>query len=164
MARGRAGSRAVAKSAKPRPRAPANRLLIILTVIAAVPFLLPTLLILLCGLLPTLAAAFAERRPSRYAWICVGGLNFAGLAPWLFDLWFDHHTWDFAVQELTGVVMLLVAYGASAVGWALYLVTPPLVGTVLAMTSQKRSMALSSEQRKIVDQWGDAVTTPDELL
>jgi hypothetical protein len=163
-ARAAAGRRPAAKPVKRRSRAPANRLLIILTVIALVPFSLPTLLVLVCGMLPTLVAAIAERSGQRYAWICVGGLNFAGLAPWLFDLWFGHHTWEFAVQLLGGISMLLTAYGASAVGWGLYLATPPVVTTVMSMTSRNRSEKLTAQQRKIVDQWGDGVVTPDELL
>jgi hypothetical protein len=160
MAKARSKSRA--KGAPPkRTAAPANRLLIVLTVLALVPFSLPTLIILFCGMLPTIMAVFGERRGGRYAWICVGGLNFSGLTPWLFDLWFGHHTLSFAFDQLTNITMLLTAYGAAVGGWMLYLGTPPIVGLVMSITSRNRAVSLISEQRKIVDLWGDTVVSRD---
>lgn len=137
---------------------PANSLLIMLTLIALVPFSLPTLLVLFCAMLPTLGAALAERGSPRYAWICVGGMNFSGLAPWLFDLWFGHHTIDYAIHQLTGVSMLLISYGAAGVGWLIYLAVPPVVSTFTSMTSQRRSVVLEAEQKKLVEIWGDSIT------
>ncbi len=135
----------------------ANRLLILLTMIAFIPFSLPTLLVMFCGLLPTLVAALLERGDNRYAWICVGGLNFSGLAPWLFTLWFGHHELSYAIQEITGLTMLLTSFGAAALGWLLYLAMPPVVTTVLSATSQRRAIVLAAQQRKLVEQWGEEV-------
>ncbi|HIJ62956.1 MAG TPA: acyl-CoA synthetase [Rhodospirillaceae bacterium] len=134
-----------------------NRMVISLALIALVPFSLPTLLVLFVGMLPTLVAALAERGANRYAWICVGGLNFAGLASWLLALWFGHHEFSYALQEITDINMLMAAYGASAFGWALYLVMPPVVGTFMAANSQRRAGSLASQQRKLVELWGEEV-------
>ncbi len=135
----------------------ANRLLILLTVIALIPFSLPTLIVMFIGLLPALVAALLERGDNRYAWICVGGLNFSGLAPWLFKLWFGHHELSYAIQEITDLSMLLTSFGAAAGGWLLYMGMPPVVTTVLAATSQRRAIVLAAQQRKLVEQWGDEV-------
>ena len=142
-----------------------NRVLIMLTLIALVPFSLPTLLVLFVGMLPTLVAALGERGANRYAWICVGGLNFAGLASWLLTLWFGHHDFSYAFHVITDINMLLAAYGASTVGWVLYLSMPPLVTTFMAATSQRRASVLLAQQRKLVDLWGDDVAAGhvDEL-
>ena len=134
-----------------------NRLVLSLALIALVPFSLPTLLVMFVGMLPTLVATLAERGANRYAWICVGGLNFAGLASWLLALWFGHHEFSYALQEITDINMLMAAYGASAFGWALYLVMPPVVGTFMAANSQRRAMSLASQQRKLVELWGQEV-------
>lgn len=138
-------------------RGGANRLVVMLTLIALVPFSLPTLLVLFVGMLPTLVATLAERGANRYAWICVGGLNFAGLASWLLALWFGHHEFSYALLQITDVNMLMAAYGASAFGWALYLAMPPVVGTIMAANSQRRAMVLASQQRKLVELWGEDV-------
>jgi hypothetical protein len=134
-----------------------NKLVIGLALLALVPFSLPTLLLLFVGMLPTLAAAFAERGTARQAWVSVGGLNFAGLSNWLLNLWFSHHTLSYAVSQLRTITPLLVAYAASALGWALYLAMPPLVNSVTKVTSQRRVITLAAQQRKLVETWGDEV-------
>ncbi len=137
---------------------PVNRIAFLLALMAMVPFSLPTLMVMVVALLPTLGAALAERGQSRYAWICVGGLNYAGLSPWLFDLWFGHHTIDYALHEITGVSMLLAAYGAAGAGWLIYLAVPPVVSAITGMTSQRQSVTLQAQQKKLVEQWGDGIT------
>jgi len=83
----KAPAKSAAKAKKTgRSGGPANGMLVLLTCAALVPFSLPTILLLFVGLLPSLVAVVAERGRNRYAWMCVGGLNFAGLAPWLFML------------------------------------------------------------------------------
>ncbi|MDR3437940.1 acyl-CoA synthetase [Telmatospirillum sp.] len=141
-----------------------NRILVFLTLVALVPFSLPTLLVMFVGLLPAIVAAFVERGSNRYAWICIGGLNFAGLSPWLLSLWFGHHTLDFAFEQVTSVKMLLVAYGAAAVGSALYMGLPPVVNAFMMATSQHRAVGLQADLRKLEEKWGEAVKTPDERL
>jgi hypothetical protein len=154
--------------AKPKPKAakgkaapasgkPVNRVFIFIVLMAVVPFSLPTIMVLLLGMLPTVGAAIAERGDSRYAWICVGGLNFAGLAPWLLGLWFGHHTIEYALDLLRNVGMYLSAYGAAGAAWLLYMAMPPVVGTFAAMTSQHRASALVANQKRLVEQWGEGI-------
>lgn len=138
---------------------PTNRIVLMLALLALVPFSLPTLLMIFVGMLPTIAAAFAERGSARQAWVSVGGLNFAGLSNWLINLWFGHHTLTYAVAQLRTVTPLLVAYAASALGWALYLAMPPLVNAVTSVTSKRRVIVLAAQQRKLIEQWGDGVIT-----
>jgi len=148
------------KGGKAAPKANAkggNKLLILITAMALVPFSLPTLMVLFCAMLPTLGAALAERSGSRYAWVCVGGMNFSGVAPWLFDLWFGHHTIDYAIHQITGISMLLISYGAAGFGWMIYLAVPPVVATITTMTSQRRSVVLISDQKKLVELWGEGI-------
>ncbi|HXP96102.1 MAG TPA: acyl-CoA synthetase [Telmatospirillum sp.] len=151
------------KTPAPGRKGGSNRLVIFLALMALVPFSLPTILVMFVGLLPTIAAAVVERGTNRYAWICVGGLNFAGLAPWLFSLWFGHHTLEFALGQVTNVTMLFVAYGAAGVGSALYLALPPVVAAIMSATSVQRATGLRSTQRKLIDSWGESVSKSDEF-
>lgn len=138
---------------------PTDQIVLMLALLALVPFSLPTLLMIFVGMLPTIAAAFAERGSARQAWVSVGGMNFAGLSNWLINLWFGHHTLTYAVAQLRTVTPLLVAYAASALGWALYLAMPPLVNAVTSVTSKRRVIVLAAQQRKLIEQWGDGVIT-----
>jgi len=157
-AKGKGGKGGKAASGGP-VISPTNRMVMILALLALVPFSLPTLLLLFVGMLPTIAAAFLERGSARQAWVSVGGLNFAGISNWLLALWFGHHTLGYAIDEIKTVTPLLVAYIAAALGWALYLAMPPLVNAVTAVTSRRRVITLAAEQRRLVDEWGDEVMT-----
>lgn len=148
------GREATEKKKKAGP----NRFLMLLLCAALVPFSLPTLLLLLVGMLPSLAAVVVEKGAYRYAWVCVGGLNFAALSPWLFKLWFGRHTMAYAIEQIAGISMLLAAYSGAAVGWLLYLGVPPLVRAILSATSHYRLDNLSKLQKNLADQWGEDVS------
>ena len=126
-------------------------------VAALVPFSLPTVTVLAFTMLPTLAAYFSERGNNRYAWLCVGGLNFAGVIPFLFSLWFGVHTLDEALNMLSNASVLLWAYGASTFGWLLYKAMPPMVGSWISFSTDRRVHALKAAQRKLIEEWGDEV-------
>ena len=139
-----------------------NKMLLLFTGIALVPFSLPTLLVLACGMLPTMASAILPRGGAgKNAWMAVGGLNFAGLSPWLLTLWFGHHTLDYATEEVASIYPLLVAWLAAGVGWLLHLAMGPIVASWMVYTSQRRIGELVSGQRKLVEVWGEEVITKD---
>jgi hypothetical protein len=144
--------------AKAGSRKAGNQLLVILTLLALVPFSLPTILLLACGMLPTMAAALSRRG----AWIAVGGLNFAGLSPWLVELWFGHHTLEYAASEIFRIMPLIVAWLAAGVGWLLHLSMSPLVGVYTAVTAKRRIMVLIATQKRLVEEWGNDVITRDQ--
>lgn len=134
-----------------------NKLAIFVTAAALLPTALPTLTLVFFAMLPTIAAALVDRGPHRYAWLCVGGLNFAGVSPYLFELWFGEHTLDQALTQLSDVLALLVIYGAAAFGWMLYMAVPPLVGAFLQIAAQRRVAVLRGQQKKLAEQWGPDV-------
>lgn len=134
-----------------------NKAAIFVAAAMLLPFSLPTLTLLFFAMLPTIAAALVDRGPHRYAWLCVGGLNFAGVSPYLFELWFGDHSFDNALAQLSDVLALLVIYGAAAFGWLLYIAIPPLVGGFLQVAAQRRVTVLRSQQKKLVDLWGPDV-------
>lgn len=133
------------------------RILLVLAALLVVPVSIPSLTLIFFGMLPTMAAALIDRGPHRYAWLSVGGLNFAGVSPYLMDLWFKGHTLERAVGWLTDVVALMVIFGSAAFGWLLFMVMPPVVGTFLQVAAQRRIQVLRSNQRKLVEQWGPDV-------
>lgn len=141
-----------------------QKAILVLAGLAVLPLALPTLILLFFGLLPTMAAAVAERGPQRYAWICVGGLNFAGLSPFLIELWRSGHTIDHALAQVTGVLALLLAYGAAAFGWLLYIAVPPVVGAVVQVAAQRRAQTLRTAQLKLVERWGPDVNSQETGL
>lgn len=119
---------------------------------------LPTVLLLTVVMLPTAVALVVDRSSSRSGWLCVGGLNFAAAAPFLFDLWFDDHSLEHATAIISDVFVIMMVYGAAALGWLLYMTTPQIIGTFMQMTSTRRIANLKAQQKRLVEEWGSEVT------
>ena len=134
-----------------------NKIVVLMILAALVPFSLPTVTLLFFTMLPTLAAWASEKGSNKYAWLCVGGLNFAGVIKFLFDLWFGVHTLDEAFNLLSEASVLLWAYGASGIGWLMYMSLPPMVSSWLSFTTDRRVAALKAAQKRLVEEWGDEV-------
>jgi hypothetical protein len=156
MAASRGGA-ATMTAGKPPPST--ARLFMTVALLAMIPFSLPTMLLMFAGMLPTLVAALADRTTSRYAWICVGGLNFAGLSPAVLTLWFGHHEITYALHLVTSIPVMLMAYLAAAAGWGLYFMMPPVVMTIMAATSKRRAANLHAQLKKLEEEWGKEVQT-----
>lgn len=134
-----------------------TRMIMMLTMISLIPFSIPTMLVLFAGMLPTLVAALTDRSNARYAWICVGGMNFAGLAPALLTLWFGHHEITYAIHQVMDFRVLLLSYMAAGAGWLLYFGAPPVVMTIMLATSKRRAAALVAQMKKLEEEWGQEV-------
>ncbi|MEO5337634.1 MAG: acyl-CoA synthetase [Magnetospirillum sp. WYHS-4] len=118
---------------------------------------LPTVTLMFIGLLPTVVAYVIDRSPQKYATFCVGGMNFCGVFPYVLDLWRGAHTMAGAFKFLTNAFALLLMYGSAAFGWALFAAIPPVVVAVLTVISQRRVSTLRTNQRRIIEEWGEDV-------
>ena len=113
-------------------------------------------------MLPTLMAFLVDRQRPRYAAVCVGGLNLAGVFPHLLPIWFGAHTTQAAEVVLTDVFVLVSMYGAALFGWMLYFAVPPLVGAVLSVMAQRRVALLRLSQKSLIEEWGESVANPKD--
>lgn len=125
---------------------------------------LPTVVLLCFAMLPTAVAYLVERNNYRYGFICVGGFNFAGVAPYLLNMWFERHDITMALDTLSDVFALMLIYGAAGFGWMLYAVTPSLVGSFLSLTSSRRIANLRADQRKLIAEWGPEVMESEDEI
>ena len=134
-----------------------SKTLVVSLLVAVVPFSLPSAIIIGVSMLPTLGAYVNERGPDKYAFLCVGGLNFAAVIPYLFSLWFGVDTIEEATRMLTESALLFWAYAAAMTGWFMYRAMPPLVSGWLRMNSNRRIASLKSAQKRLSEDWGDDV-------
>lgn len=130
----------------------------LLILVALLVISLPTVLLLLFGMLPTIVAWVVDRSQQKYAMFCVCGMNFSGLFPFLTDIWFKTHSTDAAVAILTNVFDLMVIYGAAAFGWMMFIAVPPVVTQFISVMLQRRVTTLRAQQQKIIEEWGEGVS------
>lgn len=128
----------------------------VLVAVGAVLFL-PSMMLLVIGMTPTLAAMLTDRRREKYATLCVGCINFTGVLPFLIELWTQDHTYEHAFRVISSPFTWLVMFGAAAIGWAIYFVAPGIVGMAIAMRADQRVERLRRRQRDLVEEWGPGV-------
>ncbi len=142
----------------PRPgrRAQAGWSFIALLILVVVS--LPTVLLLFFGMLPAIVVYIIDPSKHKASTICVGAMNFAGVFPYLLDLWTGIHSIDTVMGVLNDVFALMVMYSAAGGGWMLFVAVPPVVGILLNWTAQRRIAALRARQKRIIGEWGKDVT------
>ena len=121
---------------------------------------LPSVMVILFALLPTFVAFIVDNTPEKNAVFCVGSLNVCGVLPYLVDLWTGDNSMDGAILILTDVFSLVVMYGAAALGWMIFQSLPPIIATFITVLAQSRIASLRSDQRKLIEEWGDIVIKP----
>ncbi len=121
---------------------------------------LPTVPIVLLGMIPTAVAMVVDRTPGKTAAICVAGLNFAGIAPFVATLWKGTNTLTHSLAILTDVYSWLAMYGAAALGWLLAMALPPMVGSFLRLRAAQRVAALRDVQAGLRAEWGVGPAQP----
>jgi hypothetical protein len=129
-----------------------------LTLVAALFLALPTALLLLIAMVPTVVACIVDLTPGRYACRCVGALNFAGAIPFVLKLWAGSHTVPQAMSIVADPFSLLAMYSAAAVGWMIFHGVPGIVAALKSFNERRAVEMLQARQRALVEEWGRAVT------
>ena len=122
------------------------------------PWILPSIIVIVVGMVPTLIALVVDRSPNKYAAANIAPLNFAGVLPYLVKLWAKSQNLENALNIIVDVFALIVMFGAAGFGWMIYMTVPAFVASIFMVISQQRVTQLRETQRKIVEEWGDSVT------
>lgn len=123
---------------------------------------LPTVMLVGIGMLPTFVAWICDRSEEKFATFCVGGLNFSGVFPYVMELWSGTHSIEAATGIMTNVFALLVMFGSAGLGWMLFAAVPPVIATFLKVLSERKLTVLHTQQRKLIEEWGEEVRGDSE--
>lgn len=149
-----------------KPQAASNRpglgmLQKIVLAVALLPFallFLPTVAVLLLGMLPTLSALIADRDPQKHLVVTVGLLNFCGVIHPMLSLWELGQSYEAMNLVIGEVYNWLVAYGAAGCGWMIYIWMPSVAKAYYRVATETRVRMLMARKRKLVETWGDEVS------
>jgi hypothetical protein len=135
-----------------------------LTVIIALllPWILPSMIVLIVGMVPTLIALVAERNPRKFGAATIASLNFAGVLPYLVKLWSKSQSLENALNIVVDVFALTVMYGSAGFGLMIYMTVPAFVASIFMVMSQRRVAVLRETQRKIIEEWGESIARAEE--
>ncbi|HET8727476.1 MAG TPA: hypothetical protein VFO41_08200 [Alphaproteobacteria bacterium] len=124
--------------------------------------ILPTTLLFVIGMVPTLVAMVIDRDPNKYAPITVGSLNFCGVMPAAISLWQNGHTLGRSASLLADPFTWLTMYAAAAVGWLVYFFVPPAVSLVVGLRAEAEIKRLQERQADLIEEWGEEVASREE--
>jgi hypothetical protein len=136
--------------------------LIGLIVLGLMAFAAPALLLFAVGSIPALVAYVVDREPGRNATLAVAAANFAGVAPFIFELLVKGPTMDRALAMLSDVFVIAVMFGTAGIGWLLVLGMPKIATVYIEVTNEVKIKQMRREQRRLVEEWGAGVAVPSE--
>jgi hypothetical protein len=141
------------------PEAPKKRRpwLLICLVMPVALLLLPTTLVLLAAMVPTMVARVVDPSPGRQLTISVGSLNLAGALWFMHDLWSAGQSFDAIMPTLGDMIGWLAALVGAGMGWVVYLLMPIFSRSIATTKSNLRLRSIRKQQEDLVEQWGDPV-------
>lgn len=129
----------------------------------AAPFFMPTLTLLLVGLLPTFVALITDTDPQKSSTASIGAMNFAGLVPFLIDLWAKGQTMENAFILLRNPSNWLIILGAAAVGQLIVFAVPQVMASMTFISAESRLKLLKRNLEQLKTSWGPDVATTKPL-
>ncbi|MCE7886852.1 MAG: hypothetical protein DYH13_05020 [Alphaproteobacteria bacterium PRO2] len=119
---------------------------------------MPSAVLLGIGMMPTIAAMFADPRHARTRVVTVGALNLAGCVPFLFKLWSEGHEFDNAINIATDPQAIIVMYAAAGAGYMIDWSMSSVVAAILYQRGLARQESIKKRQAELVARWGAEVT------
>ena len=129
-----------------------------MVVLGLVVFATPAFVVLVVGIIPSIVAMFIDREPGRNATIAVTATNLSGVAPFVMELLVSGATMTRAIAMINDVFVLAVMFGTAAIGWGLVLGMPKVAAVYISVSNDAKVQAMLREQRRMVEEWGEAVT------
>ena len=134
-----------------------------LIVLGLMIFAAPALLLFSVGVIPAMVAYVVDREPGRNATLAVAAANFAGVAPFIFELLVKGATMDRALGMLTDVFVMAVMFGTAGIGWLLVLGMPRIATVYIEVTNEAKIRQMRREQKRLVEEWGAEITVPPKV-
>jgi hypothetical protein len=115
-------------------------------------------IILIVGMLPTLAAALSDRVRGETRALTIGSINFAGCSYYLLQLWSKGHNIENSVAMITDPTTIIVIYCAAGIGWIIDWAMSGLVATIVQQRGVSRLKDIKKAKEDLIVRWGPEVT------
>jgi hypothetical protein len=150
------------KATAPEPKKAKGKAKFVLCMVIfgmSVPFLMPTLTLILIGLIPTFIALFTDNDRHKSATTAIGAMNCAGLTPFIIDLWTRGQTMENVFRIMREPSNWLVILGAAGIGQLIIFVIPHAMTSLTLAHSEGRLKILKNNLEQLKSTWGPDVAT-----
>lgn len=128
-------------------------------IILASPFIFPTIILVLLGLIPTIIELFIDHENEHSSTAAVGAMNFAGIVPFILDLWTRGQKLSDALAILETPSTWLFMLGGAAVGKLIVFAIPQAMASLTLARYEARLKLLQQHQEQLKSNWGADVAT-----
>jgi hypothetical protein len=120
---------------------------------------MPTTMILLAGMMPTLAANIIDKSRQKSRAISVGMMNFAGCMPFLLELWLGPapNSMDAATVIVLQPKTIIIIYVVAAAGYAIEAAVTGMVATMMQQRARARLREIERSLVEMTDRWQEYV-------
>lgn len=132
------------------------KLLSLFTIIAAVVFI-PTTVLFLIGLMPSIIAGVMDPSREKSRLMTVGFANFAGLFPYWCQLIEKGHTLTGALNIVTDPSNIVIIYSAAVAGYIIEWGVSKFVIGIAIQNGKSRLSDIKKAQEALVKKWGPEV-------
>jgi len=119
---------------------------------------LPTTVMLMVGMLPTIVLALIDNTKGRVKTMTVGAMNLAGCTPFIIEMWMTSHTMQTSIDFITTPRTIVVIYFSAAIGYMIDWALTGIVSTIMYEKGKIRLDQIEKEQDHLVERWGLEVT------
>ena len=125
----------------------------------------PTSIILLAGMMPTIAANLVDKSRQKSKAISVGLMNFAGCVPFLLELWMGPapNSYPAAQAIIMQPKTVIIIYVIAACGYAIEAAVTGMVATMMQQRARARLKAIDAQIAELVNRWDYYVDGSVEL-
>jgi hypothetical protein len=142
-----------------KPKKPGQRFvfLLILLVPLAVVFM-ASALIIIAGMIPSLAALISDRDRQKLTALTVAALNLAACMPVLNKLWETGNNLNTAVTLLTDPLNWLIMFMGAGLGWVMAFGVPAVIANIITARDNARLSDIRTRQQQLIEEWGPEVS------
>ena len=119
---------------------------------------LPSTVLLVFGMLPTIVAVFVSRGKISKV-ITIGAMNLAGCSPFLMDLWMGENNFATSLLLILDPWAIMVMYAAAGAGYMLDWMTEGVVANYMIQKAERRHKQIQKRKDELVQRWGHEVAS-----
>lgn len=131
--------------------------------IAALPFIVPTFVLILVGMIPTFVALITDTDRQKSSATAIGAMNCAGLTPFILDLWCKGQTMETLTPILKDPASWFIILGAAGVGQLIVFTVPQAMASLTLARAEGRMKNLKENLESLKATWGADVGTTKSL-
>jgi hypothetical protein len=117
----------------------------------------------MAGMCPTIIVFFVDKDDHYSSAIAIGAMNFAGITPFVIDLWIKGQSMGNIFQLLREPGTWLIILGAAAIGQMIVAIVPQAMATVTLAHSEARIKNLKQNLELLKSSWGPDVGSTKPL-